>query len=378
MEYVGALYHVMSRGDRGRAIVRGDADRERFFETLGETCERTGWIVHAYVLMTNHYHLLLETPEANLVQGMKWFLSTYTLRYNARYRQRGHVFQGRYKAVALEAEESGYTERVSTYIHLNPLRAGLVHWPEEEVWAYPWSSVPAYMGQARKPAWLSTTRVVECVGIDARRRDWGRQYARYLESRCRQWASEDGRNALMGDWKEIQRGWCLGGDMFRETLLEALGPKIKGGKRESYGGDAKRAHDDRAAAAWLRQGLAAYSLTAERLARLKKSDKRKLVLAWWLSRHTSVGADWISTRLAMGHRTSVSKAARLVEQGGDPDPQRLRRLLEAIPGITDCPLLPSASRRSSNRLSYYLTPSTPSNQTGARQASSPPDRARAG
>ena len=139
----------------------------------------------------------------------------------------------------------------------------------------------------------------------------------------------------MGDWKEIRRGWCLGGDTFRETLLEALGPKIKGGKRESYGGDAKRAHDDRAAAAWLRQGLAAYSLTVERLARLKKSDKRKLVLAWWLSRHTSVGADWISTRLAMGHRTSVSKAARLVEQGGDPELLRLRRLLEAIPGISD-------------------------------------------
>ena len=94
MEYAGALYHVMSRGAQGRAIVRGDADRARFFETLGETCDRTGWIVHAYVLMTNHYPLLLETPEANLVQGMKWFLSTYPLRYNARYRQRGHVFQG--------------------------------------------------------------------------------------------------------------------------------------------------------------------------------------------------------------------------------------------------------------------------------------------
>ena len=143
VEYAGALYHVMSRGDQGRAIVRGDADRARFFETLGETCDRTGWIVHAYVLMTNHYPLLLETPEANLVQGMKWFLSTYPLRYNARYRQRGHVFQGRYKAVVLEVEASGYTERVSTYIHLNPLRAGLVRWPEEAVWAYPWSRAPA-------------------------------------------------------------------------------------------------------------------------------------------------------------------------------------------------------------------------------------------
>ena len=142
----------------------------------------------------------------------------------------------------------------------------------------------------------------------------------------------------MGERKEIRRGWCLGGTTFRETLLEALGPKIKGGKRESYGGDAKRAHDDRAATAWLRQGLAACSLTAERLARLKKNDKRKLVLAWWLSRHTSVEASWISTHLAMGHRTSVSKAARLVEHGGDPERLRLRRSLEVILGISDRPL----------------------------------------
>ena len=143
MEYAGALYHVMSRGDRGLAIVRGDADRARFIETLAQACARTGWRVHAYVLMSNHYHLLLETPEANLVRGMAWLLSTYTLRYNARHRQRGHVFQGRYKAVMIEAGESGFTERVSTYIHLNPLRAGLVRWPEEGLRAYPWSSAPA-------------------------------------------------------------------------------------------------------------------------------------------------------------------------------------------------------------------------------------------
>ena len=131
VEYAGALYHVMSRGDRGAAIVRNDDDRVLFMETLGDACARTGWRIHAYVLMDNHYHLLLETPEANLVKGMAWFLSTYTLRYNARHKQRGHVFQGRYKAVMIEPEEGGFTERVSTYIHLNPLCARMVRWPEE-------------------------------------------------------------------------------------------------------------------------------------------------------------------------------------------------------------------------------------------------------
>ena len=94
IEYGGALYHVMCRGDRREAIFRGDPDREMFLKTLGESCERAGFVVHSYVLMSNHYHLLLETPAGNLVAGMRWFQSTYTARFNARERKGGHVFQG--------------------------------------------------------------------------------------------------------------------------------------------------------------------------------------------------------------------------------------------------------------------------------------------
>ena len=99
VEFDGAVYHLLDRGDHQEAIVRGDADRERFVATLGKLCERTGWRVHAFVLMTNHYHLLVETPQANLVAGMRWFQTTYTMRYNRRHRLSGHLFQGRYKAV---------------------------------------------------------------------------------------------------------------------------------------------------------------------------------------------------------------------------------------------------------------------------------------
>ena len=112
IEYEGALYHVMSRGDHGEPIFKDDADREAFLRTVGEVKERTGWLVHAYVLMRNHFHALVETPEANLVAGMRWFLGTYTQRYNGRHRVRGHLFQGRYKAVIMDEEEDGYTERV--------------------------------------------------------------------------------------------------------------------------------------------------------------------------------------------------------------------------------------------------------------------------
>ena len=126
IEYAGALYHTMARGDRGEPIFQEDEDRSRFLETLEEAAQRTGWVIHALVLMTNHYHLLVETPEPNLVQGMQWFQGAYTQRYNSVHRLRGHVYQGRYKAVIIESEEKEFIDRIGTYIHLNPMRAGMV------------------------------------------------------------------------------------------------------------------------------------------------------------------------------------------------------------------------------------------------------------
>jgi REP element-mobilizing transposase RayT len=102
LDYPGAVYHVMARGNPGQKILLEDADRKLFLETLGEACARTDWQGHGYVLMANHYHLLLETHEANLVAGMKWLQSTYTSRYNRRHALCGHLFQGRYKAVLVE------------------------------------------------------------------------------------------------------------------------------------------------------------------------------------------------------------------------------------------------------------------------------------
>jgi putative transposase len=137
-EYDGAVYHVMCRGNNGQsifeparsdgfssapvAVVKKGSGQRLFLSTLEEVCQQTGWRIHAYVLMGNHYHLLLETPEANLVAGMKWFQGTYTQRFNAMFRCRGHLFQGRYKALPIEGDAS-YFSAVGNYIHLNPFRA---------------------------------------------------------------------------------------------------------------------------------------------------------------------------------------------------------------------------------------------------------------
>src|SRR4051794_37437292 len=125
IQYPGAIYHLMSRGDRSEPIFGDDSDRVLFLKTLDEVCEKTGWQVHALCLMLNHFHLVAETPHANLVEGMKWFLGTYTSRFNRRHQLFGHVFSGRYKALIVDGSGTGYLRTVCDYVHLNPPRAGL-------------------------------------------------------------------------------------------------------------------------------------------------------------------------------------------------------------------------------------------------------------
>src|SRR6266511_1885531 len=126
IEIPGAFYHVMARGNRREAIFLDDNDRRFFLETLGEACGKTGWRVHAWVLMGNHYHVCVETPEPNLVAGMQWFQNTLTRRFNVRHRKWGRLFGDRYKAVIVEGENDYYYQTLLDYIHLNPVRAGLV------------------------------------------------------------------------------------------------------------------------------------------------------------------------------------------------------------------------------------------------------------
>src|SRR2546426_12823276 len=112
VEYAGAIYHVMNRGDRHEPIFRDDLDRHRFIATLDEAAQKTGWEAHAYCLMGNHFHLVVETPRANLVAGMKWFLGTYTGRFNRRHQLSGHLFSGRYKSLVVDGSGKGYLRTV--------------------------------------------------------------------------------------------------------------------------------------------------------------------------------------------------------------------------------------------------------------------------
>ncbi len=150
LEFAGALYHVTSRGDRQEDIYDDDDDRQLFLSVMASVCESCNWICHAYCLMSNHYHLLVETPDANLSRGMRQLNGVYTQTFNRRHGRVGHVFQGRYKAILVDREN--YLLELSRYIALNPVRAGMVASAKD----WPWSSYRATIGQTKKPDYLNT------------------------------------------------------------------------------------------------------------------------------------------------------------------------------------------------------------------------------
>ena len=211
IEYPGAIYHVMNRGDRREPIFHDDTDRKRFVATLSEACAKTDWQVHAYCLMNNHFHLVVETPNGNLVAGMRWFLSTYTARFNRRHKQFGHVFSGRYKSLIVDGSGNGYLKTVCDYVHLNPVRAKLLR-VEQKLRDFAWSSWPDYLKPPeQRPRWLRVDRLLGELRIPKDSVGGREELENHLEVRR---PGEDG-----GELKNIRRGWCLGGETFRQELL---------------------------------------------------------------------------------------------------------------------------------------------------------------
>lgn len=158
IEYPGAFYHVTSRGNEQKDVFKSQRDREKFLEYLASATSRYGAVVHAYCLMSNHYHLLLETPEENLSQIMRHINGAYTTYFNVKRKRAGHLFQGRYKAILVEADQ--YATELSRYIHLNPVRAGMAVKPEE----YKWSSYRSYISRDKAIEWLKTEFILGYFG----------------------------------------------------------------------------------------------------------------------------------------------------------------------------------------------------------------------
>lgn len=327
MEYAGAVYHVMSRGDRKNLIYRDNRDREVFMATLGEACVRHGWRVHAFVLMDNHYHLLLETPEPNLVSGMKWLQGTYTQRFNSRHKEWGHLFQGRYKALMVQSEGGDYFSTVAAYIHLNPVRAGLLDFNAHELADYIWSSCSLYLRPSKRPEWLCAERVLGCYQWRDDRS--GREaFKRMMQKRTQEVAASENPAESDGQWKQIRRGWFLGDQDFRCKMEERAGERIRQYDRRSYLGEAAQRHDEGEAERLLKFGLDILNLKPDTLENIKKNDPRKKVLAWLIRQHTGVKNDWICDRLLMGRSSNLARHVSDIRGTDDPEVAVLREKMK--------------------------------------------------
>lgn len=207
IEFAGALYHITSRGNAREDIYKDDSDRDDFLELLHKTNMRHGWICHAYCLMSNHYHLLIETSRPTLSKGMKYLNGSYTQLYNRHHQRVGHVFQGRYKSILIEKES--YLRELSRYIVLNPVRARMVHQAVD----WPWSSYRATAGYASPDNCLSTDWILSGFG-------------KHKKTACERYRVfvQQGLNKP-SPWESLKNQIYLGSDQFVDDMLFRLDPK---------------------------------------------------------------------------------------------------------------------------------------------------------
>lgn len=209
IEIAGGLYHVTSRGDRREEIYLTDADREAWLDIFGDVCRRYRWICHAYCLMNNHYHIVVETADGNLSKGMRHLNGVYTQWFNRTHERIGHVFQGRYKSILIEKDS--YLLELSRYVVLNPVRAGMV----VDVRDWQWSSYQAMIGESECPLWLKTKWLLDQFGRQ-RKRAVGK-YIDFVSAGL----------GLPSVWDELRNQIYLGGDRFVNRMKQSVSPKTR-------------------------------------------------------------------------------------------------------------------------------------------------------
>lgn len=229
IEFPGAYYHVVARGNERKEVFRTDADRELFLKTLAQMLQQFGTVLHCYCLMPNHYHLILQTPRGNLSRAMAWLQTSYTIRYNRKHKRYGHLFQGRYKAHLIEADS--YARHLINYIHLNPVRPrdrNVPIPPErlETLNTYCWSSHREYAGR-RKTRWLN----LDWLSYWAPR---PRQAHRFYQREIHEWFGR----TMPNPWAQLRGGLVLGGEKLWDRVTDLIGDK-KGSDEIKW----KRHHD---------------------------------------------------------------------------------------------------------------------------------------
>jgi putative transposase len=302
IEYEGAYYHLLSRGNERRDIFLCDEDRNLFLDTIGECGERFEIDIFSYVLMSNHYHLLFRTHRANLSKAMQWLAGTYTRRFNNRHGRSGHLFQGRFKSILVQND--AYVLQLSCYIHRNPLRAGLV----QRLADYPWSSYRAYAYGQKKPVdWLTTELILKQFKVS-------NPHKAYRE-KVQGYAREENRL-----WEDLRHGLILGSRKFVDSMRERFLPQepaagvpqqLRLARDKDIRGILKNAADQ--------LGCDLTRLSAARRVSGGEKDKRDLLIYWvWqagLLTNEQVGNLFGLTYSAVSHNVTEIKKKMRTDKG---------------------------------------------------------------
>lgn len=311
MEAEGGIYHVINRGNYRMDLFEAAKTKAAFLKCVGEASVKSGWRVHAWCIMSNHYHLAVETPQANLVDGMQWLQGTFATRFNRLRKASGHLFQGRYKSLYVDPDGLG---SLCHYIHLNPVKARL--FKVQELPSWPWSSFLWLADPAKRPSWYDPGAALEHAGglVDTPR---GRKkYLKYLE-----WLSEDEPARKAQKFDQMSKGWVIGSVDFKKDLIEEQKEMLQHSKRL-----AAQMHDAREEI-WqqkLQEFLKRLGKNKPALVRERKSAPWKVALAGALKVQTTVTNRWLGAVLHMGNMYEVSRLVTGWLRA--PDPVLARKL----------------------------------------------------
>jgi putative transposase len=293
IQFAGAIYHLIGRGNYRKDLFDQEGAAFAFESALGECATRCEWKVHSYVLMRNHYHLVVETPEGNLVEGMRWLLGVFGTRFNRFRKEIGHVFQGRYKALLVEPGPS--LVRVVDYVHLNPARAKLVK--ASELRSFSRSSLPKYF-ERKPPVWLRRDLFLGELGLPNN----ARGMRTYLD-RLATLEDEDPKKAKALS-REFCRGWVIGTRGYRKTLAKEFSQMTLA---KDWGGLELRQLNEERWEQIVIEELKQREKTDDDIENDKKGAAWKREIAVRLRRRTSASNPWIAERLSTGHPSYISK-----------------------------------------------------------------------
>ena len=312
LQYEGAVYHVINRGNYRSDVFTTDGAKEALLTALLETTERLGWVVHSWVIMSNHFHVALETPRGNLVEGMQFWQGVFATRFNRLRDERGHIFQGRYKSLVIEDSER--LGALCHYIHLNPVRAGICS--TEDLPAWPWTSLKWLQQSKDRPACFDASTALQHAGSLPDTKSGHHGYFDYLT-----WLAQDEHAQRELKFEQMSKGWLIGSDSFKKALIEEQ-QELKDQQIM-----ANHALAQGQSLIWQQQAdklLRKLRRTEADLLAAPKSAAWKVAIAAEMKSRTTVTNRWLGEHLNMG---TLHEVSRLVTRWRRAPDEKLSRKL---------------------------------------------------